>query len=360
MHGDLLSELLAPLRLRSVFHSRWTARAPWGVAGEREHCALLHYVQEGECVVELPDSVLPVRHSGTVPPGEVRTGSRGASGDGASGGDRPVSCEGRSGVTRVVRLRAGDLAVFPHGAAHRVADAPGGATMPLETLLPRREPGAMRTVRIDGPGPATTMLCGGLHYDESATSPLYRALPAMLVLGRDAVTGQPLLGDTLARLSGEWDLGEPGLGLVALRAFELAFVLALRAALADPDGVPVLQALRHPAISRALLAVQCRFGEPWTVESLAAEAGLSRSAFATTFRELVGEAPMRHLTARRMREAARLLADTPLPHSAIAERVGYRSTVGFHLAFKQWYGHTPGDHRKDRARPVDRGPARIG
>ncbi|WP_327104003.1 AraC family transcriptional regulator [Nonomuraea glycinis] len=396
MYGDLLSELLAPLRLRGVFHSRWTARAPWGVAGEREHCALLHYVQEGTCVVELPDRVLPVGHSGTVPPGEVRTGSREASADGvpeedrpaqgapedgrpargapgevrtargASGGgvrgasdeDRAVPCEGRAGVTRVVRLRAGDLAVFPQGAAHRIADAPGGATMPLETLLPGREPGAMRTVRIDGPGPATTMLCGGLHYDEAAASPLYRALPAMLVLGRDAVAGQPLLGDTLTRLSGEWDLGEPGLGLVAVRAFELAYVLALRAALADPEGVPVLQALRHPAISRALLAVQCRFGEPWTVESLAAESGLSRSAFAATFRELVGEAPMRHLTARRMREAARLLADTPLPHSAIAERVGYRSAVGFHLAFKQWYGHTPGDHRKDRARQA--GPAHAG
>ncbi len=380
MQGDLLSELLAPLRLRGVFHSRWTARAPWGVAGEREHCALLHYVQEGECVVELPasgevrtgiraaprDGVVCDGETRPVPGGEAgegrpalrgeRDGGLTVPGGGRVGEERPALCgevdEGRSGVARVVRLRAGDLAVFPHGTAHRVADAPGGVTVPLETLLPRREPGAMRTVRIDGPGPATTMLCGGLHYDETAASPLYRALPAMIVLSEDAVTGQPLLGDTLARLAGEWDLGEPGLGLVALRAFELAFVLALRAALADPGGVPVLRALRHPAIGRALLAVQTRFGEPWTVGSLAAEAGLSRSAFAATFRELVGEAPMRHLTARRMQEAARLLADTPLPHSAIAERVGYRSTVGFHLAFKQWYGHTPGDHRRDPARPV--------
>ncbi|MGW0481598.1 AraC family transcriptional regulator [Nonomuraea sp. NPDC003214] len=307
---DLLSELLAPLRLRAVFHSRWTVRAPWGVAGPAERCALIHYVQDGGCVVELP------------------------------------------GLPAPVRLAAGDLAVFPHGAAHRLADAPGRPSVPLESLLPARDPGATGAVRIDGDGPATTMLCAGLHYDEPAP-PLYRALPPVLVLGRAAVARQPLLAGTLAGLAREWDGGEPGLPLVAVRAFELAFVLALRAALAEPGpgpdagsgSAPVLRALRHPAVGAALLAVQTRYAEPWTVETLAAEAGLSRSAFAATFRELVGETPMRHLTARRMHEAARLLTATRLPHAAVAHRVGYGSTVGFHLAFKQWYGTTPGGYR---------------
>ncbi|NRQ36144.1 AraC family transcriptional regulator [Nonomuraea sp. NN258] len=306
MSADLLSELLAPLRLHGVFHSRWSARAPWGVAGERESCALLHYVQDGACVVELP---------GAAP----------------------------------VRVRAGELAVFPHGTAHRLADAPGRATVPLAAVLPERVPGATRTVRIDGPGAVTTLLCGGLHYDAAAAAPLYRALPRLLVLDAAAIAGEPLLGDLLHRLSqaGGEGAGEPGLALVALRTFELAFVLALRAALAHlADGEPVLRALRHPGVAAALLAVQNRFAEPWTVETLAAEAGMSRSAFAATFRELVGQAPMRHLTARRMQEAARLLGDTGLPHSAIAQRVGYQSTVGFHLAFRQWYGTTPGEHRK--------------
>ncbi|MER6948471.1 AraC family transcriptional regulator [Nonomuraea sp. NPDC000554] len=306
MDGDLLSELLAPLRLHGVFYSRWSARAPWGVAGDRDDCAILHYVQKGTCTVELPE-------------------------------------------TRPIQLRAGDLAVFPRGSAHHLADAPGRPTVPLAHLLPQRTPGAVRTVWIDGPGPETTMLCGGLHYDAAAAAPLYRALPRVLVLDSAMMSGQPLLADTLARLAGEWDTAEPGAQLVALRAFELTFVLALRAALGNlAADEPVLRALRHPAISQALLAVHTRFAEPWTVETLAAEAGLSRSAFAATFRELVGEAPMRHLTARRMQEAARLLAETALPHGRISERVGYRSPVGFHLAFRQWYGTTPGDYRRSR------------
>lgn len=314
--ADLLSELLTPLRLRGVFHSRWHARAPWGVAGEREDCALLHYVHRGACVVELPG--------------------------------------------RTVRLEEGAVAVFPHGSAHVVADAPGRATVPLASLLPARPAGAARTVRVGGRGASTTMLCGGLHYAASAASPLYRALPEVLVLRRATVAAQPLLSETLARLAREWDLGEPGLALVTLRAFELAYVLALRAALAVPDGEPVLQALRHPAVGAALLAVHTRFAEPWTVATLAARAGMSRSAFAAAFRELVGQTPMRHLTARRMQEAARLLAGTTLPLEAVAVRVGYHSAVGFHLAFKQWYGQTPGEYRRtrrERATPADAVPA---
>ncbi|WP_246081214.1 AraC family transcriptional regulator [Nonomuraea mesophila] len=305
MDGDLLSELLGPLRLRGVFRSRWTARAPWGVTGERESCALLHYVSEGTCTVELP-------------------------------GAEPVV------------LGEGELSVFPHGAGHRLGDAPGSPAVPLDSLLPGREPGLMRRVSIDGPGPPAAILCGGLHYDAAAASPLYRALPQLLVLDRAAIAGEPLLGDMLERLAGDWDGGEAGREIVALRAFELAFVLALRAALASlSESEPILRALRHPAIGAALLAVQTRFAEPWTVESLAEESGLSRSAFAAAFRDLVGEAPMRHLTARRMQEAARLLAGSTLPHSRIARRVGYQSTVGFHLAFKQWHGLTPGEFRKN-------------
>ncbi|MFF4189764.1 AraC family transcriptional regulator [Nonomuraea sp. NPDC001831] len=310
MDGDLLSALLAPLRLEGVFHSRWQAGSPWGVAGEGEDCALLHYVHEGTCAVELP-------------------------------GAEPVL------------LRAGELAVFPHGSAHRLGDRPGRPAVPLAAVLPERPQGGVSTVELGGPGERTVLLCGGLHYDRAAISPIYRALPPVLVLDRATLERHGLLGGTLGRLAGEWDLAEPGATLVALRAFELVFVLALRAAVGEmaelPDGSPVLRALRHPAIGAALHAVQTRFAEPWTVESLAAEAGMSRSAFAATFRELVGEAPIRHLTARRMQEAARLLSETTLAHSRIGERVGYHSAVGFHLAFRQQYGTTPGDYRRRTA-----------
>jgi AraC-like DNA-binding protein len=313
---DLLSALLAPLRLQGVFHSRWSVRAPWGIAGDREECAILHYVQDGACIVE------------------------------TAGGRSPIL------------LRAGDLAVFPHGTPHHLADRPGQGAVPLASVLPSRPPGGTGTVEIPGPGPATTLLCGGLHYDEAAASPLYRALPPVIVLDAPTLAGEPLLAHALRSLDAGWAPDEPGAGLTALRVFELAYVLALRVALRDVDadsapvgggGPGVMPALRHPAVAKALLAVHNRFAEPWSLAALAAEAGMSRSAFASTFRALVGESPMRHLTARRMQEAARLLARTSLPHARIAERVGYRSEAGFHLAFRGWNGRTPGEYRRSSA-----------
>ncbi|PSK98998.1 AraC-like DNA-binding protein [Murinocardiopsis flavida] len=305
---DLLSELLAPLRLHGVFHSRWSLAAPWGIAGDSEDCALLHYIREGECAVEL------------------------------------------AGRSEPLLLRRGDLAVFPHGTAHRLGDRPGRDTVPLVDLLPRRPPGAVRTVRTGGPGPRTELICGGLHYAAAAAAPLYRALPAVLVLDRAAVESEPMLADTLGRISADDVHTGPGGPLVALRAFEMVFVLAMRAALSGlAHSEPLLRAVGHPAVAAALLAVQTRFAEPWTLESLAAEAGLSRSAFAAVFRELVGEPPMAHLTARRMQEAARLLTETDMSQARIAERVGYRSTAGFHLAFRAWSGGTPGEHRRTAA-----------
>ncbi|REE99830.1 AraC family transcriptional regulator [Thermomonospora umbrina] len=305
--GDLLDALLDPLRLRGVFASRWTVHAPWGVRGGQENCAVLHHVRTGVCTVTLP-------------------------------GSEPLV------------LRPGDLAIFPHGTPHELADRPGRATMPLDALVPGREAGTARVVRVDGPGPVTELLCGGLHYDGPAVTPLYRVLPDVLVLDREMLAGEPLLAGTLDRLADGMEQDAPGGRLVALRAFELVFVLALRVALHRSAGeCPALESLRHPSIGRALLAVQTRFAEPWTLESLAREAGMSRSSFAATFRRLVGEAPARHLAARRMQEAARLLTETAVPLGGVAERVGYASAVGFHLAFRRHHGVTPGEYRRARA-----------
>lgn len=297
---DLLDELLAPLRLEGVFVSRWQVRGPWGVHGDQERNAILHYVRSGECAITMPAAAAPVT------------------------------------------LRAGELAVFPWGAAHAISDRPGRATSPLELFLPGRPAGSTSTVRVDGPGPATDLLCGGLHYDEAAVSPLYRSLPEIIVLDRAALDAEPLLAETLRGLTGRYR------GLAALRAFELVFVLALRTALDRLDGMP--PALRDPAIGRALLAIETRYAEPWTLESLAGEARMSRSAFAAAFTRLVGDAPARYLAGRRMREAALLLTTTDLPLAAIPERVGYRSSVGFHLAFRRHTGVPPGEYRR-LARP---------
>jgi AraC-like DNA-binding protein len=55
----------------------------------------------------------------------------------------------------------------------------------------------------------------------------------------------------------------------------------------------------------ALSAIHDRVNTPWTVESLAEAAGMSRSAFAARFKELLGQTPLEYVTEWRMQKAMR-------------------------------------------------------
>ena len=85
---------------------------------------------------------------------------------------------------------------------------------------------------------------------------------------------------------------------------------------------------------------------PWTVATLAAEAGSSRSPFARRFTALIGQPPLTYLTWWRMMTAARLLRESDAPLAAIATRVGYASEFAFATAFKRQHGTAPGRYRR--------------
>ncbi|MFD5766556.1 AraC family transcriptional regulator [Streptomyces sp. NPDC127049] len=240
-------------------------------------------------------------------------------------------------------LAAGDLALLPTGARHRLAAGPGASGTP-----PPSGPAAA-VLELGGPDAGVRLLTVRAGYDRRAASPLVTALPRALRLERARVDAAPLLRDTLALLAAPGRRPGPGDRLLALRALETALVLA--AAPRPPSGP-----YPHPGIGRAVAAIETRYAEPWTVVTLAREAGMSRSAFTAAFREAVGTPPARRLTARRIREAARLLAETGLPQSAVPARVGYRSRVGFHLAFRTTYGMTPGEYRAAAPRGARTGP----
>ena len=63
----------------------------------------------------------------------------------------------------------------------------------------------------------------------------------------------------------------------------------------------------------------------WTVPELAAASGLSRAAFARSFQQALGQAPMQYLTEWRMTLARDHLRTGELTLTQIAERTGYTS-----------------------------------
>lgn len=106
-------------------------------------------------------------------------------------------------------------------------------------------------------------------------------------------------------------------------------------------------ALADPGISAALDAVHRDPAHPWTVQSLAARADLSRAAFSRRFSMLVGQPPLAYLTWWRMGLAGRLLRSTDAPLSEVATRVGYGSEFAFANAFKREHGLPPGRYRRE-------------
>jgi AraC-like DNA-binding protein len=83
----------------------------------------------------------------------------------------------------------------------------------------------------------------------------------------------------------------------------------------------------------------------WTVADLAAEATLSRSAFARRFTDQLGVGPLAYLTEWRMALARERLRDSDDRLAAVARSLGYGSEFAFAAAFKRHHGAAPGRWR---------------
>src|SRR5262249_12596604 len=150
--------------------------------------------------------------------------------------------------------------------------------------------------------------------------------------------GKDWLGPTIQHLSTELDRGASGSAEVIHRLTDILFIRAV-CAYFDQNMETAesgwLAAVRDEPIGRALLMLHERPEESWRVDRIARHVALSRSAFATRFRELVGEPPLQYLTRLRINTAATRLRATDEKLSSIASAVGYSSVPAFVKSFKR-------------------------
>jgi transcriptional regulator GlxA family with amidase domain len=119
------------------------------------------------------------------------------------------------------------------------------------------------------------------------------------------------------------------------RLLESLIIMVLSKVALPPQALGIARANRHPQLQRVLAAMHRDPSRRWTVPSLAAVAGLSRSAFAELFHREVGQSPARYLLSHRLALAARLKRQTGLSTDQIARQCGYRSTAAFRRRFRR-------------------------
>ena len=259
------------------------------------------------------------------------------------------------GAADPIQLGGGDFVLLPKGGRHAIKDAPATPALPVEQVFgsgscDRAKENAQPAgiVRSGGGGAATTLVAGYFATENGGQNLLFDSLPPVLHVKGDAGTTVRWLEANLQFIASEMASGEPGFETIVSRLADILVVQAVRAHVAQTGGgcKGWLRALVDPQIGRALSLIHEKPEDDWTVESLASKVGMSRSAFAARFAQLVEEPPLTYLTRWRMQKASRLLETSPAGVAEIAKKVGYDAEAAFSKAFKRWNGVAPGAYRR--------------
>ena len=299
---DALSDILRAMRLRSVVYFRSDFPPSWGMELRQGGPARFHIVVRGGCWL------------------------------------------GSSAMERPRLLSTGDIVLFPFGDDHWMAEHEESKRYPGEEVTE-----AIWSDRslFQGEGISTTLLCGHFEFNSGFDSPLLKELPSLIhVQGteRDELTWLEAATNAIIQETGS---DRPGSDVVAERLAELLFIQVIRShIIRHTPKTGLLAALGDTQIAGALDLIHGQLANPWTLESLAGAVGMSRSAFAARFRDVLGLTPMTYLTDWRMTKAQIFLEETDRTILDIAGQVGYSSEAAFNRAFKRKFGRTPGSVRR--------------
>ncbi len=289
---DPLSEVIALLQPGAVFSKTISGAGRWGVRyaafGHPSFCVVL----EGSCRL-------------------------------AVDGEEPLA------------LQAGDFVLLPATPSFTMSGFEPVRPTPLDPQAEAGRTGEVRHGRQDGP--PDVRLLGGHFVFASPDSALLVALLPRLV----HIRGEPRLATLVGLFGDEAAQQRAGRDLVLSRLVEVLLVEGLRATTGATASPGLLRGLADARVALAIRRMHAQPDQSWTVEQLAREAALSRSAFFERFTRAVGLPPMEYLLSWRMALAKTLLRAGGQGVAAVAERVGYSSASTFSTAFSRHVGQPP-------------------
>lgn len=293
---DTLSDYLKTFRLNAHVYLHKDFCGSWAVDSSGEKKATFHMIARGTAWLHLP------------------------------GDDEPVA------------LRSGDVVVFPHDAVHTISNS----EVPPPPELPRNQPATKDEV-----GPRTSLICGYFEFERHQWNPLLNALPEVMVIKSEETANMGLMDDIIRNIVYETETEGAGSDVVIDKLSEVLFIHVVRSYMQKQStSQGIIAALADKQISSAIAAFHAKPGSPWSVESLAKEANMSRSAFADRFSKLVNMTPMQYVSCWRMQLAHEQFLTTSASVLQVSEQVGYQSETTFARAFKRHFGYGPGAARR--------------
>jgi AraC-like DNA-binding protein len=262
-------------------------------------------------------------------------------------GECRIAVRGRAAKT----LRAGDVFLLG-GAPYVIAsDMETPSRSANDFLRPR----ANRVVRIGSARekPVAHVVGGRFALDLANAHLVVEALPEFVRIPAQAAGA---LRDVTRLLIDEVRAAQNG----RLRALDLLAQLVLTYALRwlDADGksharTGWLSALADARIGAALRHIHSSVETGTSLAELARVAGMSRTAFAARFKELVGQPPLAYANQWRMSLAKDALRTTDRAIGELAFKLGYESESAFSMAFRREVGRSPRAYRNEsRAAPT--------
>lgn len=250
-----------------------------------------------------------------------------------------------------LEVGAGEVVLLPRNDAHLLASAPGVPAIDADELI-RPGEGGRGLLQIDhgGGGEATNIVCGYLTTEHSP-SLLIAGLPSLLRLDISKGASRDWVEASVRFAARELVKGKISSLPMITRLSELLLVEAMRDYAATLDGARTgwLKGLNDAQIGHALALIHGRIEAPWTVEQLAHEVSMSRSAFNERFTALLGLPPIRYLTQWRLQVAQDKLRRGDQSIAQIAHAIGYESEAAFNRAFKRSFGEPPARWRGNTA-----------
>ena len=302
---DVLGDILSTLELRSTVYFRAVLSAPFAIQVPEDRDVIrFHVANHGPCTITLP------------------TGEK-------------------------VRFAEGDLVLVPHGAAHVLADSLDSPPMPLPVVLEESGFNGTGPLEFGGGGNKTSLVCGYFSFAHTKQHPIIASLPTLIHIKGNVAGRFDWFERLIAHMEWESKANAVAWTEIVKRISEILFIYVLREYLTrTPIAQGALLALGDPKVGPALRAIHENPAETWSVETLAKSASMSRSAFADSFRELLGMTPGQYVIAWRMHKARSLLDHTTRSIQEIAWEVGYESATAFNRVFKGYFDQPPGRYRR--------------